>query len=393
MRFSLLFIIFFFVFEFNFFSQKRKELEKLRIEKQNEIEKIEKILVKTKTEREYSINRINLLSKRIQIRNELIENLNLEIQEIDSKIDLLEEDVANKSIKLDYLKTEYSKIIYESYFRLKNFNTLLFLLSSENFNQAYRRLYFLKQFTIHRKNLLKRMSEDICEMKISITKLNEEKDNKVNLLDYKEKETKKLSIDENYQKKVLCESKKKESKLLIELKELQEFTKKIEKEIEKVIYNESLAKRYKSKKENEIDVTLTKNFANNKKKLPWPVPNGTVVSVFGEHPHPIFKGIIIKNNGIDISTECNSEIYNIFDGVVSKIFAIKGANFAVIVRHGDYLTVYQNLQEVRIKVGEKIKARQSIGISFCDRSSNLSVVHFEIWQELKRMNPLDWISN
>jgi murein hydrolase activator len=383
----------FLLFNIFSFAQKRKELEQLRYEKQKEIDKIEKIIEKTKTEKEYSINRINLLSKRIQIRNELIENLNLEVQEIEVKISLLEEKIIDKGIKLDCLKIEYSKVIYESYFKLKNFNQLLFLLSSENFNQAYRRLYFLKQFTVHRRNLLRMISEDISEMKLTITKLDDEKVNKNELLAYKEKESNKLNDDKKYQNSVLNESKRKENKLLTELKELQEFTRKIEKEIEKVIRDENIAKRNKSKRENDLDFTLTKNFASNRKKLPWPVPNGTIVSIFGEHPHPIFKGIIIKNNGIDISTDCNSEIFNVFDGIVSKIFAIKGANFAVIIRHGDYLTVYQNLKEVNVKVGDKIKTKQSIGVSFCDKSSNLSIVHFEIWQELKKMNPLDWISN
>lgn len=185
---------------------------------------------------------------------------------------------------------------------------------------------------------------------------------------------------------------KKESNLKNEIKELQEFTKKIENEIEKIIKEEAFAKAIRNKKASSEDLLLTKNFAENKGNLPWPVNEGTVVSLFGEHPHPVFKGILIKNNGIDISTKCNSFVYCVFNGVISKIFAIKGANFAIIIRHGDFLTVYQNLQKVSVKIGENVTTRKIIGYSYCDNSSNISTVHFELWQELNKMDPIIWLN-
>lgn len=147
-------------------------------------------------------------------------------------------------------------------------------------------------------------------------------------------------------------------------------------------------------KRNKIDESLlTKNFSENKNKLPWPVEDGTVISVFGEHTHPVFKGIIVQNNGIDISTNCNSSVFCVFNGIVSKVFAIKGANFAIIIRHGNYLSVYQNLQKINVKNGEKVRTNQVIGYSYCDNLNMISTIHFELWQELNRMDPLKWLND
>jgi murein hydrolase activator len=213
------------------------------------------------------------------------------------------------------------------------------------------------------------------------------------LLNEKEKESGKLKEEKRIQKNLIAEYNRKEINLKRDLKELQEATKRIEQEIEKIIKEEALARLKQSKKVTNADLKLSKNFSSNKGKLPWPVENGTVISFFGEHPHPVFKGIMIKNDGIDISTNCKSSVKCIFDGVVSKIFAIKGANFAVIIRHGNFLSVYQNLQVVNVKIGELVKTRQAIGSSYCDDSNNISTVHFGLWQELTKLNPTEWLLN
>ncbi len=373
--------------------QKRTDLEKIRKEKLKEIENIENLISDTKKGKDYSLNKINLLNRKISIRNEIIENLNNSIDEIGAKINLLSIDISSRNIEIQNFKEEYRKIIYVSYYRLKNFNQLIFILSSNSVNQAYRRLYYLRQYAVHRKNLLIRINNEIIYSENNISDLKLQKDMKVSLLSEKEKETEKLQDDNKIQKNLIAEYNKKEVNLKHDLKELQEATKRIELEIEKIIKEEALAKPKKSKKASNDDLKLSKNFSLNKGKFPWPVENGTVISFFGEHPHPVFKGIMIKNDGIDISTACNSSVRCIFDGVISKIFAIKGANFAVIIRHGNFLSVYQNLQVVSIKIGEQVKTKQAIGTSYCDNSNNISTVHFGLWQELTKLNPMEWLSN
>jgi septal ring factor EnvC (AmiA/AmiB activator) len=377
----------------NSFCQKRSDLEKTRKEKLKEIENIENLITDTKKDKSFSLNKINLLSRKISIRNEIIENLNNEVDEIDIKINILSLDIATRNGEILNLKNEYQKIIYISYYRLKNFNQLMFILSSTSVNQAYRRLYYLRQYTVHRKNLLLRINNEILYIENNISDLKSEKDKKISLLNEKEKETKKLQEDKSNHKNLISEYNKKEVILKHDLKELQEATKRIELEIEKIIKEEAQAKLKRTKKASNDDLKLSKNFSSNKSKLPWPVENGTVISFFGEHPHPVFRGIMIKNDGIDISTNCNSSVRCIFDGVISKIFAIKGANFAVIIRHGNYLSVYQNLQVVNVKIGEQVKTKQNIGTSYCDNSNNISTVHFGLWLELTKLNPIDWLSS
>jgi murein hydrolase activator len=373
--------------------QKKLELEKIRKEKVLEIEKIENIVSETKHDKNISINKIDLISKKIEIRTEIIENINSTIEDIEGKINILKDEISGKNVEIDKLKQQYSKIIYSSYYRLKNYNVIMFILSAKNFNEAYRRFYFLKQYTSERKNLIERISVEINEYKEIIENLKIEKDKKEVLLESKEEEKEKLKSDKNDLKKLIEIYSIKESTLKNEIKELREFTKKIESEIEKIIKEEAIAKIKRNNKVFSEENLLTKSFEENKGNIPWPVNGGSVVSSFGEHQHPVFKGILIKNNGIDISAKCNSLVYCVFKGIVSKIFAIKGANFAIIIRHGDFLTVYQNLQKVSVKIGENVTARMVIGYSYCDNINNISTVHFELWQELNKMDPMNWLKD
>jgi septal ring factor EnvC (AmiA/AmiB activator) len=318
--FKIISIIFFIFISSQLFSQKRADLEKMRKAKLKEMENIENLLSKTKKDKSLTISQINLLSRKIIIRNEIIETLNDEIKDIEFKINILSSDINYKNDEVTKLKTEYAKIVYSSYYRLKNFNPLLFIVSSSSFNQAYRRFYFLKQYTVHRKNVLRSIISEINTIENNISELKTEKDKKEILLSNREDEMLKLEEDKKQQKQQIDEINSKEISLKSELKDLQAATKKIEKEIENIIREEALAKVKRSKKAVAADIVLTKNFADNRGKLPWPVENGSIVSMFGEHPHPVFKGIIIKNDGIDISTNCNSAVRCIFNGVVSKIF-------------------------------------------------------------------------
>jgi murein hydrolase activator len=372
--------------------QKRIELEKIRKEKLQEIEKIENILSETKHDKSSSIQKIDLISKKIIVRNEIIENLNFTIDDIGKRISILNDEILIKNNEISNLKQQYAKIIYSSYYRLKNYNLIIFILSAENFNQAYRRFYYLKQYSNERKILIEKIISEISECEKIILNLKNEKGNKVVVLSTKENEKENLKYDKSNLNKLIENYSIKESNLKNELKDLQEYTKRIENEIEKIIKEEALAKTKRSKKSSSEELLLTKSFAENKGNLPWPVNDGTVVSFFGEHPHPVFKGILIKNNGIDISAKCNSPVLSVFNGVVSKIFAIKGANFAIILRHGDFLTVYQNLQRIAVKIGENVTTRKVIGYSNCDTYNNFSTIHFELWQELNRMDPKNWLT-
>lgn len=375
------------------YSQKKLELEKIKTEKKTEIKKIENLLNLTIQDKIVSINKVELLSKKISTRNGLIDDLYVEILNSDNKINALNKEINSNDEEIEKIKGQYSRIIYSSYYKLKNYNRILFILSSNSFNQAYRRFYFLKQYSNKRKILINNLIIKVLESRGKLNKLIDENENKKELLIEKENETIKLNNDKESLKNFVNECNKKEKKLKNELNELKEITRNIEKEIEKIINEEEIERLKKSKFDINNDNYISKEFSGNKGNLLWPVENGIIISYFGEHKHPIFSGIIVKNNGIDFSTECNSKIYSVFNGVVSKVFAIKGANFAVIIRHGNYLTVYQNLKKVNVKIGEKVTKKQIIGYSYCENNSNIANLHFEIWQELKKQDPIEWIRN
>ena len=374
------------------FSQKRADLESKKKEKLKQIENVEKLIQQTKTNKSSTIEKINLINRKISLRNEIIADLSTELELIEARISLLSNDILNKSSELESLKSEYARILNSSYYRFRNYNSVMFIMAANSFNNAYRRFYYLKQYTVHRKNVLQNIQNQISVLESSITEYKVEKNAKLNVLNERERENKLLEQDRIDQTNLKEEYAGKEAKLKKELNELQEATRKIEREIEKIIREEVENALKKTKVVKDSELKLSKDFDQNKGRLPWPVANGTVVSNFGEHEHPIYKGIIIKNNGIDISTSCNSSVTCIFDGVVSKVFAIKGANYAIIIRHGNFLTVYQNITAVNVKAGDRIKAYQQIGRSFCVGEENFSTVHFELWRDLNKLNPREWLN-
>jgi murein DD-endopeptidase MepM/ murein hydrolase activator NlpD len=138
---------------------------------------------------------------------------------------------------------------------------------------------------------------------------------------------------------------------------------------------------------------ISDNFQGNKGKLPWPTERGVVTSRFGKHQHAVLKQVTVQNDGIDISTVQGAEARALFDGVVSKVVAILGANYTVIIRHGNFLTVYQNLINVRVKPGEEVSVKQILGTIFTEEDTNSTLLHIEIWKELNKQNPEDWLSS
>jgi murein DD-endopeptidase MepM/ murein hydrolase activator NlpD len=136
---------------------------------------------------------------------------------------------------------------------------------------------------------------------------------------------------------------------------------------------------------------ISDGFAGNKGKLPWPTTTGVIVNEFGEHSHPVLKGIKIKNNGIDISTKLNEKVKTIFEGEVRKIVSIPGQNIAVLIRHGDFVTVYSNLIKVQVKVGDRVQAQQVIGEVYNDEKTQSGIYKLQIWQENTLLNPTEWI--
>jgi len=204
-------------------------------------------------------------------------------------------------------------------------------------------------------------------------------------------EKKKLKQEEKQVESQIRSLKRKESQIRQDIKQKRQTVAHLEKEIKKIIEEErKRTKRWEdlSAKQKEI----TNAFASSKGKLEWPINDGVITSEFGENSHPVLKGIKTFNNGIDISTTKHSKVRCIFEGITRKVVSIPGANLTVIIRHGNYLTVYSNLVDVNVRPGNQVAKGEIIGEVYRDKSSNENILHLELYRENNRLNPKDWLN-
>jgi len=376
------------------FCQTRKELEEERYKAMRDIEFTNLLLGRTEKSRKQSLNQLIILKRKIDKRNNYVNSLEEEIVLTDKKIE--ENKWVMSSLENDLLKIkkEYEKIIVSSYKRTKNQENIIYILASKDYGQAYRRIKYYQQYAAYRKKQGKKIMAINNVLDIKEVELERERDLKQELLNIRKAEKKKLDIEKDKKNRMVINLGKKERELRNELKKRERISRELEKEIARIIAEE----RVKSKGSGIMKLTpeeenIAINFASNKGKLPWPTERGIIIEKFGEHKHPVLKNVKISNNGIDIATIERGEIRAIFDGEVRKIVAIKGANSTVLIKHGNFFTVYQNLIEVNVKKGEKVKTKQKIGIVYSNNDSERdNVIHLEIWENNVKMNPETWIA-
>jgi septal ring factor EnvC (AmiA/AmiB activator) len=378
----------------NIFAQTKKELEEQKRITLEEIENATNLLKETQATRKENIGQIQIINGRINLRGRLIKSIESETRILEEEIDEKSRLVTQMEQDLEALKKEYEKLILFSYKNRNKYDRIIFLFSAENFNQAYKRLRYIKQFVKFRR----KQSEVIINLqekvKKEITDLEDRRKEKVSLAEEKKKESNILQKEVNQKSALINQLKKKESELRKEIAEKNKISERIENEIAEIIAAE--AKRMKNtdlyKQLTPEERLISNNFMENKGRLPWPTEKGVITEHFGVHPHAVLKGITIENNGVDIVTIPGAEARALFEGVVSKVIAILGANYTVIIRHGNYLTVYQNLVNVKVKKGDNVKLKQSLGTIYTDKETNITMLHIEIWKELQKQNPEEWLS-
>lgn len=382
------------IFIQNGFSQTKEELEQKKQKNIEDIEYANELLKKTQDTRQENIGQIRIINKRISLRDQIIISIQQEIdlagKEIDEKNNLIK--IMESDLKK--IKSEYEKLILFAYRNRSKYDKLMFIFSAENFNQAYKRMRYLQQLTKFRRKqtqMIRDMQETITDEIVVLENIKEEKSR---LSKEKISENMTLEKERNQKNQIVSRLKRKENDLKRELEEKKKLNERIEKEIAEIIEEE--ARRMKGtglyKQLTPEEKIISDNFFDNKGRLPWPTERGIITENFGQHPHPVLPGITIQNNGVDITTVEGAEARALFDGIVSKVIAILGANYTVIIRHGNFLTVYQNLINVKVKKGDNIKVKQPIGTIYTDKETQTTVLHIEIWRELEKQNPNDWLS-
>tara|TARA_R110000787_G_scaffold109035_2_gene217540 strand:+ start:26047 stop:27285 length:1239 start_codon:yes stop_codon:yes gene_type:complete len=384
---------------------KQKELEEKRQAILNEIKQINSLLFATQKEEKSVLTQVEDLNSKITARQNLIRvtnqqanYLSREVNNNRAKINLLETELKD-------LKEDYASMIVKSYKSKSQHSRIMFLLSSEDFLQAYKRLQYMKQYAKHRKL----QGESIKKKSVVLKELNqgliEDKKKKQILIDENKLAKTKLSKELEDQSQLVSALKKDENKFARQIQKKQKEANKIDKEIEKLIRDAIAASNKKNATKSGTKVSASKttlaltpeakliaaDFTKNKGKLPWPVKNGVVVKRFGNTRHPQLPNVTTYCSGVEITTEKNAKARAVFNGEVMEIQKIKGAAKAVFIQHGNYITIYQNMTNVTVKKGDKVVTKQEIGSVATKASSGKSILKFLVYQNDKKMNPASWI--
>ena len=382
------------------FAQSKSELERKKKKLQKEIRLTNKLLKETRKNKDLSVDELLKLKSKINSRADLIAAINSEMRLINKEISSSKQGITDLEIELAYLKTEYAKIIYYAFKHRSSYDKMMFVFASKDVNQAYKRLKYIQQYSQYRKTQAVEIirTQAILTSKIEALKLSSQE--KTVLVSLEETEKQNLAIEKVEQENIVQKLKGKEQELKEKLKKKEVAKRKLQKAIQRIIEAEIRKAREAAKKKGTTTkgfpmtpeaLKLSNSFASNKGKLPWPVKLGVITAQFGKHPHPVLEGIVINNNGIDISTTKGSTARAIFNGVVSSVAIIPGEGKVVMIRHGEYLTVYSYMREVFVSKGDKIDIKQDLGVLVNESGKAKTQVHIEIWKGMTKLNPKYWI--
>ncbi len=383
-------------------AQSKKQLEQKNRQTKKQIKLTEQLLKKNRESKSESVKQLSLIDKQIQFREELITTISDEINVIQEEIDENASIIQSLEDDLAALKAEYAKMIRYAYKNKNSYDKMIFVLSAEDFNKAYKRLKYIQQYTEYRKKQAKAIEKTNDILKLKLEELEVKKAEKSGLITEKQEERIIIEVEKNQQKNLLAKLQGKEQELKINLTKQYNEAKKLQKQIADIIRKEQEAAIKRANKSGTVskekfplspaDKLISDNFGSNKGRLPWPTERGIVISNFGKHAHKTLRGVTIENNGIDIGTTENSKVKAIFDGEVSKVASIPGYNNMILVKHGNYFTLYAKLDKVNVKRGDKVKAKQVIGTVYTDKTEGVTELHIEIWKEFVKLNPKLWLS-
>jgi septal ring factor EnvC (AmiA/AmiB activator) len=439
---NFLFIVFIL---FSGFSFGQSSAEKLKKEQEILLRKIQNtklLLDKTKDESQASLNELKLINNQVKYREELVKNFDRQVRSADYTIVKKDQQIKELVEKLAILKSQYKKLVIYAYKHRNKYGKLMFIFSSDSYFEAIKRNKYLEKMADLQKKQFVIIKQHQGLISREIEEVKKQKSEKLIVLEEKKKEKEVILKDKVKQEKVYQKFKQEEDRLLAELKADEKKKQIISNEIEAAIRREIALAEAKRKKEEEArakaakaaaeaaakaaaekkkantptktetvtkpevediafierteTAALDKSFVANKGKLPWPVEKGTITENYGKNAHPTFENVFTNNNGIDISAPKFSEIRAVFEGEVTSVLNIPGAGKVVILKHGNYRTVYSNLQNTYVKVGDKVNTKQGIGSLFVKPDYSVSVLHFEVHLvsggSVNSLNPVHWIN-
>ena len=374
--------------------QNRDELEAQKQKAYDDLKLARELMEKTSAQRSSSMKQLRILQQGINTRAGLISSLESEVGTINREIRETENSISQMSKENSKNKEEYARLIYFAYRNHTDYEKLMYIMAGATISQSYQRYKYLKYISDYRVRKAGEIDSIIAELDLKRETLNRLKDEKLGVMQEKEGEQEQLVGQRRQEAALINNLKSKEAQLRKEIEEKERIAGELEKRIREIIEEEA-------RKLNSANIysALTpeqelvgRDFEKNRGKLPWPVNKGIITVGYGNHEVPGLVGSNVKNNGIDITSSPGTEVRAVFEGDVTKVFAILGANYTVLIRHGEYLSVYQNLINVRVKTGDKVQTKQALGEAFTDSNENLASLHFEVWKERTILNPEEWIS-
>ncbi len=404
----------------------KNDLEKRKKALQEEIRQTSQLILETRKNKTASMSQLKALNKKLSDRMRLINTIQSEINLLNSTITSNSKRIQDLQLDLSRMRETYARLVKRAYMNRNQRSALLLFFSAQNIQQAYKRLYYLKTYTTYRKEQARLIEYSQNELSGKMKVLKTDLNSKQALLGSEEQEKQELSKEKKEQESTLSKLQKKEKTLKKELIKKEATKKKLDAEIRKVIEREIARERAAVKAREakaakvkvpaskpkisdpakpiekkpaaapEIKMTpetaaLSGKFEANQGKLPWPVDKGAITETFGTHAHPVLRGITTYNNGIDIATSKNAPVKAIYDGEVMGVVSIPGSGDAILIKHGEYLTVYSNLGRVTVEKGQKVKTGTVIG-NAGENDEGVTEAHLEIWKGKTKLNPALWIA-
>jgi septal ring factor EnvC (AmiA/AmiB activator) len=393
----------------------QEELEARKAKIQLEIQEKEKLLQSVKSKEKSVVNQLLIQKEKIGLKEKLIRTTEKQTKLLSNDIYINQLKINQLNRDLEKLREDYAQMIVKSYKSRSEQSRAMFLLSSENFLQAYKRAQYMKQYASYRKMQGEEIKGKTKQLEDYNVKIGAQKQEKEKLIAENEKEKQELEKEKQEQEKIANQIKKEKGKIAAEIKKKQQETKRIDAQIKKMIRDAIAAANKKTaaanakanpkttaaekkamESSNKIILTpegkiVSDNFKANKGRLPWPVEKGAITLGYGDQPHPVFRTLTVHNSGIEISTESGSTARAVFAGEVTQVQQITPLKKAVAVKHGDYFTIYQNLSSVNVSVGDKVSAKQVLGKIKTD-SDGKTVLKFLVLQNTTFFNPTGWLS-
>ncbi len=383
-------------------SQTIEELERNRETIEREMQITNRLLQDVRQTTALSLNELVILNNQIGRREELLSALRQEIQLTTRRIETIFQRIEALEKELEELRASYADMVRLAQRNRNAYQRMMFIFSSNNFNQAYLRMRYLQQYARHRQMQAQRIEENQEEQNQQMEALEQERTRQQVSLARQREEVRDLARERDTQQRAVSGLQNREQDLLRQLREQEQAARALQDAIRRIIAEERRRAEEAARAEGRDpadafaltpeEQLLSDNFEGNRGSLPWPLERGVITGTYGDQPHPVLPGIFISNYGVNISTTQGALVRSIFDGTVSGVTSVPGGFYAVIIRHGDYRTVYSNLSEVFVSNGQTISIRQDIGVVGTEARENQTVLHLQVWKGSERMNPAGWIA-